>query len=54
MEDKHNTEAEVAEITSSRKPYAPPVLEMYGDVRDLTLGGTAMGTLDSINTKTKI
>lgn len=31
-----------------RRPYSPPQLTGWGDVRDLTLGGSA-GQLDSLN-----
>lgn len=32
--------------TPEKKPYAKPVLQDYGDIRDLTLGST-MGLLES-------
>jgi hypothetical protein len=32
--------------TPEKKPYAKPVLQDYGDIRDLTLGST-MGNLES-------
>ena len=37
---------------SSKKPYRQPVLEMYGDLRDLTMG-VSMGVGDSLSPATK-
>ena len=53
---KHEPQAEprTPPARPPRKPYSAPVLEQYGDVRDLTLGGTRKGLADSINTRTKI
>jgi hypothetical protein len=35
-----------------RRPYTPPILEEYGDVRDLTLGGSpGAGDSTSMNVK---
>jgi hypothetical protein len=48
MEPKHDSEPRQMTSNPSRKPYSAPVLEIYGDVRDLTLGGTK-GSGDSIS-----
>jgi hypothetical protein len=36
-----------------RKPYSAPKLEDYGDLRDLTLGGSPLGSGDSGDAGTK-
>jgi hypothetical protein len=41
-----NNEA-LAYPPQGKKPYATPRLEDYGDLRDLTLGGSPLGSGDS-------
>ncbi len=53
MEPKTRTENPESPQTPARRPYTPPVLEEYGDVRDLTLGGSP-GAGDSTSMKTKL
>lgn len=40
--------SEVAPASATRRPYSPPQLRCWGDVRDITLGGSA-GQFDSAN-----
>lgn len=39
-------------VTTEREPYLPPRLQLLGDLRDLTLGGSP-GTGDSGNAGTQ-
>jgi hypothetical protein len=53
----HSTEPKLIEPASEqipeRKPYSVPKLEDYGDLRDLTLGGSPLGSGDSGDAGTK-
>lgn len=53
MEPKTRNENPESSQTPVRRPYTPPVLEEYGDVRDLTLGGSP-GAGDSTSMTIKL
>jgi hypothetical protein len=42
--DRTMPESAQAKAATGKKRYAAPKLETYGDVRDLTLGGSLAGT----------
>ncbi len=53
MENQEPEKApQMAEKIEPRKPYSPPKLEEYGDVRELTLG-PSKGVGDSTNPLTR-
>ena len=40
MEGKLRRSASIRHVSKTRLPYIKPVLEVFGDVRDVTLGGS--------------
>jgi hypothetical protein len=46
-------QVETGDRAPDRKPYSTPKLEDYGDLRDLTLGGSPLGSGDSGDAGTK-
>jgi hypothetical protein len=54
MDDSsQQNQLEAGNQAAERKPYHTPLLEDYGDLRDLTLGGSPLGSGDSGDAGTK-